>query len=117
MIWRAQMIALVLTAPLGVPDMIAAHWKPAPVAALIALGAMGTGVAHVVMSVAAGRLGATRALPARLFSFRLWRFFWEWPCEGKETLAPLSVAGSMVCIAGAWLMRRAREVAFTPRGQ
>jgi drug/metabolite transporter (DMT)-like permease len=50
-IWRPQMVALVLTAPLGVPDMISARWKPAPVGALLALGALGTGVAHAVVCI------------------------------------------------------------------
>jgi drug/metabolite transporter (DMT)-like permease len=106
-IWRAQMVALVLTAPLGVPDMMAARWKPGPVAALIALGALGTGVAHAVMSVAAGKLGATRAsgttflIPAVALVLGV--------IVRNEKVALLSVAGSGVCVGGAWLMRRARN--------
>jgi len=106
-IWRAQMVGLVLTAPLGVPDMMAARWKPGPVAALIALGALGTGVAHAVMSVAVCKLGATRAssttflIPAVALVLGV--------IVRHERVALLSVAGSGVCVGGAWLMRRARN--------
>jgi len=107
-IWRAQMFALVLTAPLGLPDMLAAHWKPGPVVALLALGALGTGVAHAVMSFAAGRLGATRAsgttflIPAVALVLGV--------VVRGEKVALLSVAGSVVCVGGAWLMRRAQNL-------
>src|SRR5207244_2652491 len=60
-IWRAQFVALLLTAPLGVPAVLAAHWSPRPIAALIMLGALGTALAHVMTAVAAGRMGATTA--------------------------------------------------------
>jgi drug/metabolite transporter (DMT)-like permease len=106
-IWRAQMVALVLTAPLGVPAMMAARWRFGPVAALIALGALGTGVAHVVMSVAAGKLGAARAsgttflIPAVALVLGV--------IVRGEKVALLSIAGSGVCVSGAWLMRRARN--------
>jgi drug/metabolite transporter (DMT)-like permease len=107
-IWRAQMIALVLTAPLGLPDMLVAHWSPGPVAALLALGALGTGLAHVVMSVAAGKLGATRAsgttflIPAVALVLGV--------VVRGEKVAWLSIAGSVVCVGGAWVMRRAQNL-------
>ena len=41
-IWRAQALALVLTAPLGLPEMLDARWTPGPLLALLALGAFGT---------------------------------------------------------------------------
>jgi len=106
-IWRAQMVALVLTAPLGMPDLVAARWKPGPVLALLALGALGTGLAHVVISVAAGRLGATRAsattflIPAVALVLGV--------VVRQERVALLCVLGSVVCVSGAWIMRRARS--------
>ena len=113
-IWRAQMIALVSMPLLGVPDMIAAHWKPAPVAALIALGAMGTGVAHVVMSVAAGRLCHARfrhdfshsGCGAFSGSGRARRKSSATLGRGEHGLYRRSVAHATCS-----------EVAFTPRGQ
>jgi drug/metabolite transporter (DMT)-like permease len=43
-IWRAQAVALVLTAPLGLPELTAAHWSLGPLLALLALGGLGTGI-------------------------------------------------------------------------
>jgi drug/metabolite transporter (DMT)-like permease len=106
-IWRAQMVALVLTAPLGLPDMVAARWRPGPVAATIALGALGTGVAHVVMSVAAGRLGATRA-SGTTFLIPVVALVLGIVVRG-EKVQLLSVAGSVVCVGGAWIMRSAQN--------
>ena len=60
-IWRAQAVALLLTAPLGLRDVLAAHWSLAPALSMMALGALGTGVAFVVAAIAAGRFGATAA--------------------------------------------------------
>jgi drug/metabolite transporter (DMT)-like permease len=104
-IWRAQAIALVLTAPLGLPELVGARWSPGPLLAIVALGALGTGVAYVVIATASGRLGATRASattflipPVALVLGLLVR---------DESVALLSVLGGVVCVAGAWLMRRA----------
>src|SRR5262245_11638176 len=60
-IWRAQAVALVATAPLGLPASLAGHWSLRPALALLALGALGTCVANILAATAAGRLGATRA--------------------------------------------------------
>lgn len=106
-IWRAQIVALLLTAPLGLRDVLHAHWSLWPVLALLLLGALGTGVAHVVMSVAAGRLGATRAsattflIPGVALVLGI--------VVRHESVALLSVVGSGVCASGAWLMRRAKN--------
>jgi len=106
-IWRAQMVALVLTAPLGLPDLIAAHWQLGPLLALLALGALGTGVAYAVMAAAAGRLGATRAsgttflIPAVALVLGV--------VIRHETVTLLSVIGSVACVGGAWFMRQAKS--------
>lgn len=106
-IWRAQMVALVLTAPLGVPELVKAHWSAGPLLALLALGALGTGIAYVVMSVAAGRMGATRAsattflIPGVSLALGVG--------VRHESVALLSVFGGVVCVAGAWVLRRARS--------
>jgi drug/metabolite transporter (DMT)-like permease len=105
-IWRAQAVALVLTAPLGLPDLLAARWSPGPFAALVALGALGTGIAYVLVAVSAGRVGATRAsattflIPAVALVLGV--------VFRSERVAALSVAGGAVCVAGAWLIQRAQ---------
>ncbi len=105
-IWRAQFVALLLTAPLGVPAVLGAHWSPRPVAALIMLGALGTALAHVMTAVVAGRMGATTAsataflIPVVALALGV--------VIRHERVAPLSIVGAAVCLAGAWLIRQAR---------
>jgi hypothetical protein len=60
-IWRALGVALILTAPLGLPAVLDAHWTMRAVASLAALGVFGTWVANVLAATAAGRISATAA--------------------------------------------------------
>jgi drug/metabolite transporter (DMT)-like permease len=105
-IWRAQLVALLLTAPLGVPAVLGAHWSARPVAALLMLGALGTAVAHVLTAVAAGRMGATTA-SATTFLMPVVALALGVGVR-HEHVAPLSIVGAKVCLAGAWLIRQAR---------
>jgi drug/metabolite transporter (DMT)-like permease len=103
-IWRAQMVALVLTAPLGLPDLLAAHWTRGPLLSMLALGVLGTGLAFVLATIAAGRIGATRA-SATAFLMPPVALFLGVTVRGEQ-VALLSIVGGAVCIAGAWLIRR-----------
>ena len=110
-IWQAQAVAVLLTAPLGVGEVAAAHWSLWPVLALLGLGAGGTAIAFIAMTANAGRFGATRASsttflmpPVALLLGVLVR---------DERVALLSIIGGAVCIAGAWMMARA-QIAPTP---
>ena len=99
--WRALPIALVLTAPLGLPAVAAAQWSLGPWLPLVALGARGTAVAQVLAATAAGRLGAARA-SATVFitpvvALALGVVFL------REHVAALSVLGCAVCLLGAWI--------------
>ncbi len=105
-IWRAQAVALVLTAPLGLPELLRAHWSPGPLFSLLALGALGTGVAYVLTVMAAGRVGATKA-SATAFLIPPVALLLGVLVRG-ERVAAVSVLGGVVCLAGAWLMRRAQ---------
>jgi drug/metabolite transporter (DMT)-like permease len=106
-IWRAQAVGLLLTAPMGLPDLLAAHFTVGPLLSLLALGALGTGVAYVLTAIAAGRMGATRA-SATTFLIPAVALFLGVVVRG-EKVAMLSVFGGAVCIAGAWLIRRAQS--------
>jgi drug/metabolite transporter (DMT)-like permease len=112
-IWRAQAVALVLTAPLGLPEMLQARWSLGPMLALLALGALGTGVAYVLTVMAAGRVGATKA-SATAFLIPPVALLLGVLVRG-EHVATLSVLGGIVCLAGAWLMRRAQLEHAAPR--
>jgi drug/metabolite transporter (DMT)-like permease len=113
-VWRAQAVGLLLTAPLGLPAVLAGHWSVRPAAALLALGIGGTCLANVLAATAAGRLGATRAstttfiMPVVALALGLW--------VRHEQVAVLSIVGAAVCLGGAWLIRRAAQTpAEAPR--
>ena len=104
-IWRAQGLAILLTAPLGLPELVAARWAPGPLLAILALGALGTGVAYAVIATASGRLGATRASATTFLIPPVALLLGVWLRD--EQVALVSVVGGAVCVGGAWLMRRA----------
>jgi drug/metabolite transporter (DMT)-like permease len=105
-IWRAQAVALILTAPLGAPELLAARWTPNALLAMLALGALGTAVANVLMAMAAGRVGATRAsavtflIPGVSLALGV--------LVRNERVGWVPVTGAAVCVAGAWLMRQSQ---------
>lgn len=104
-IWRAQAISVVLTAPLGVPDLLHAHWTLEPLLCLLTLGAFGTAIANVFMASAAGRFGAAKA-SATTFLIPVVALVLGVVVR-DEKVALLSVIGCFVCLTGAWLMKRA----------
>jgi drug/metabolite transporter (DMT)-like permease len=103
-IWRAQGLALLMTAPFGIPDLVSARWSITPLLSLLALGAFGTAIANVLMASAAGRFGAARAsgttflIPVVALVLGL--------VVLHEQVAMLSVAGGLACLMGSWLMKR-----------
>jgi drug/metabolite transporter (DMT)-like permease len=105
-VWRALGVALVLTAPLGVPDLLDARWTPRAAASLLALGAFGTAVAHVLTATAAGRMGATTAA-ATTFLIPVVALVLGVAVR-HERVAWISIVGAAICLAGAWVIRQAR---------
>ena len=114
-VWRALGVAVILTAPLGVPAVFAGHWSWRPAAALIALGAGGTGIAYVMTAMAAGRLGATVAsvnnfyIPVVALALGVGL--------RHERVSWISIAGAAICLAGAWMIRRGRLAGERPAPQ
>ncbi|HYE88682.1 MAG TPA: DMT family transporter [Vicinamibacterales bacterium] len=105
-VWRALGVAMVLTAPLGVRALTQAEWHLRPMLAILALGVLGTAAANVLMALAAGRLGATRA-SGTTFLIPVVALVLGVIVRG-ETVPVLAIGGSALCLAGAWLMRRAK---------
>ena len=103
-VWRALGVALVLTAPLGLPALIHARWSGPSMAAVFALGFFGTAIANVVMAVAAGRLGAARA-SVSAFLIPVVALALGVAVRGERVPAE-AIAGGAACLAGAWLVRR-----------
>jgi drug/metabolite transporter (DMT)-like permease len=100
---RAQMVAMVLVAPIGFKDVLHVKWAPGPLAALLALGVLSTGIAFAIMSVSAGRFGAAKAsstaflIPAEALALGV--------VFRGEHVALISVLGGAICVAGALIMR------------
>ena len=78
---------------------------------MLALGVLGTAMAHFAMVTLSGRIGSTRAagslylMPA--VSLALGVFV------NHETVAPLAVIGSVVAVVGAYVLGRSKRVAIT----
>jgi drug/metabolite transporter (DMT)-like permease len=105
-IWRALALAVLLTAPLGLPELVAARWTPRAAASLLMLGAFGTAIANVLTATAAGRMGATTA-SATAFLIPVVALALGVGVR-HERVAPLSIAGAAICLTGAWIIRQAR---------
>ena len=103
-VWRAQGVSMLLTAPLGLPALLQAHWSLRSLLAIAALGLLGTALANVVMAVAAGKLGATRA-SATGFLIPVVALILGLIVRGEQ-VPLLAIGGGALCLAGAWLVRR-----------
>ena len=105
-IWRALGVALLLTAPLGIPELLRAHWTPTPLLSLLALGALGTGdrsgAACLRRRTRRRDAGLGHHLPHPRVALALG------VAVRGESVATLSIVGGVVCLAGAWLVRRAQ---------
>jgi drug/metabolite transporter (DMT)-like permease len=105
-IWRALGVALLLTAPFGAPALARARWTPPSLASLLALGALGTGVAYAMLATAAGRMDATRA-SANNFIIPIVSLLLGITIR-HEHVSGLSILGAAVCLTGAWLIKPGR---------
>jgi len=102
-VWRALLVALILTAPLGLPRALNGHWTPRAVLSLLALGALGTCVANVMTTIAAGRLGATSASVSAYFIPVVALLLGV--LVRNEHVALLSLIGGAVSLVAAWVVR------------
>ena len=103
-IWRAQLAALVLTAPVGAAGIGGSEFSIGALLAMAALGSFGTALAYAAFVTLVGRVGSTRAsvtiyfLPA--VAIVLGALFRD------ERIAALAVAGTALVALGAWLTSR-----------
>lgn len=103
-IWRALAMALVLTAPLGLPALFEAHWNLRAALAMLALGALGTAVAQVLITRAVGLFGASTA-SSTTFLIPVVALVLGVAVRGED-VSVVSVIGCAVCLAGAWLISK-----------
>lgn len=101
---RALGFAAVLTAPLGIPEVLHGTWSLMPLVSLLTLGMLGTGIAYVIGTVAAGRLGAARASASIFITAPVALLLGMLVLH--EHVAALSIVGAITCIAGAMIIRR-----------
>ena len=103
--WRCQLIAVVLTAPLGIPGMVKSDFGLRPSLFLISLGVLGTAVAFVCMVTLAARVGATRGsiltYVEAVIALGLGVVF------RHEKVRAIELAGCVVILCAAWLAGKA----------
>lgn len=103
--WRCQLIAVVLTAPLGIPGMFKSNFGVRPSLFLVSLGVFGTAVAFVCMVTLAARVGATRGsiltYVEAVIALALGVVF------RHEKVRAIELAGCAVILGAAWLAGRA----------
>lgn len=105
---RAQVVALALTLIPGLVGATNSSFGWASLGAMIPLGALGTGLAFVWMTTLAGRVGAARGSVAIYFvpviAILLGAIF------RNESIAALSLLGTALVIAGAFLASRTQAL-------
>jgi drug/metabolite transporter (DMT)-like permease len=110
-LFRAQLAALVVVAPIGVAQIPGSSWAWDSALAMVPLGVLGTGLALVLMTNLVGRVGSTRGSVAIYFV----------PVVAvalgvavrSEAVHPIAVAGMLLVLAGAWVTSR-KESRATP---
>ena len=103
-LWRAQLVALVGVAPLGIAGLGDSVWSWSSALAMVPLGVLGTGLALVLMTVLVGRVGAPRGSIAIYFTPLVALALGV--VVRSEQVAPLALAGTALVLAGAWLTSR-----------
>ena len=101
---RAQVVALLITLVPAVFSLSSSEFSLQGVAATVPLGVLGTGLAFVLMATLVGRVGAARGSIAVYFipvvAIVLGAVF------RSESIAALSLAGTALVLAGAYLTSR-----------
>ena len=101
---RAQLVALVLLAPAALVSLPDSNFAWSSTLAVVALGFFGTGWAFVAMTTLVGRVGATRGSVAIYFlpvvAIALGVIFRD------ETIAAISLVGTGLVLAGAYVTSR-----------
>jgi drug/metabolite transporter (DMT)-like permease len=104
--WRALGVAMLLTAPLGLPAVLTGHWTLRPAIAMLLLGAGGTAIAQVLTATAAGRMGATKASIAAFFIPVVALILGV--VVRHERVTTVSLIGAAICLLGAAIVRNPR---------
>jgi drug/metabolite transporter (DMT)-like permease len=103
-IWRAQLVALVLVTGPGVVGLAGSTWAWSSMLAMVVLGALSTGVAFAFFTTLAGRVGAARGsvtvyfIPVVAIVLGV--------LLGDESVALIALVGTALVLLGAYLTSR-----------
>jgi drug/metabolite transporter (DMT)-like permease len=105
-IWRAQLVALVVDLPLGIVAVGGSEFAWDSLLSCVALGAAGTALAYVWFSVLVGRVGATRGSITLYFVPAVAIVLGA--VVRDETIALTAIGGTVLVMAGAYVVSRSR---------
>lgn len=112
-ILRAQIVALAITALPGILGLARSSVDVVSVAAMIPLGALGTGLAFVWMAMLVGRVGAARG-SVTIYFVPVVAIVLGWSLR-DENISWLSLIGSALVILGAFVTSRTQRAPVTSR--
>jgi drug/metabolite transporter (DMT)-like permease len=103
-VFRSQLAALVVVAPIGLLQLPASSWSWESALAMVPVGALGTGAAFAFMATLTGRVGGPRASVA-IYFLPIVAIVLGVAVLG-ETVEAIAVAGVLLVMAGAWIASR-----------
>lgn len=101
---RAQLAALVIVVPFGILHLDGSTWAWDSALAMVPLGALGTGMAFVLMATLVGRVGGPRGSVAIYFVPVVAMILGVTLLD--ETIAITALFGTALVLLGAWLTSR-----------
>lgn len=114
-ILRAQLVALVLTAPWAIVGLPRSSFALGPVLSMLPLGMLGTGLAFVAMTTLVGRVGSSRGSVA-IYLTPVIAIILGVTFRGDQ-VSPWALIGTVLVVGGAWLTtrREVRPIPVVPR--
>jgi len=103
-VFRAQLVALVIVAPIGLLQIPDSSWSWESALAMVPVGVLGTGAAFALMATLTGRVGGPRASVA-IYFLPVVAIVLGVVILG-ELVAPVALVGVLVVMAGAWIASR-----------
>jgi len=103
-LFNAQLAALVIVVPFGLTQIPGSTWAWPSALAMIPLGALGTGLAFVLMATLVGRVGGTRGSIA-IYFVPVVAIILGVVARG-DAIEPAAVVGTALVLIGAWIASR-----------
>ena len=104
MIWRAQLVALVLLLPVGTVAATESSFAWESLLPMVALGSIGTALAYVWFTTLVGRVGATRGSVTLYFVPVVAILLGALVLD--ESIAVAAILGTALVLCGAYLTSR-----------